>query len=175
MATYVALLHSIVLGPGRRVVMADLRAMAQEAGFTDARTLVSTGNLVFAAEDAPVCVIEERLEAAFRARFGKHVDIIVRTAGDWRRLAADNPFAEGEGGNVVVRVMRKPLAETALVPLARVAEPQLRLTLVAGDLWIDFAGKPSETKLLSHLTTKKLGIGTTRNANTVNGLSAMLG
>ena len=33
MTTYVALLHSIVLGPGRRVVMADLKAMAAEVGF----------------------------------------------------------------------------------------------------------------------------------------------
>ena len=29
-------------------------------------------------------------------------------------------------------------------------------------------------QLLAHLTTKKLGIGTLRNANTVNGLRALL-
>ena len=47
--------------------------------------------------------------------------------------------------------------------------------VVGGDLWIDFQGKPSESRLLSVLTTKRLGIGTTRNANTVNGLAKMLG
>lgn len=46
---YVALLHSIVLGAGRRVVMADLRRMAEDIGYMDCRTLVSTGNLVFEA------------------------------------------------------------------------------------------------------------------------------
>jgi uncharacterized protein (DUF1697 family) len=58
--------------------------------------------------------------------------------------------------------------------LGRIATPGVGLALADGDLWIDFGGKPSETKLLSHLTTKKLGIGTLRNANTVNALATML-
>lgn len=172
--TCVALLHSIVLGPGRRVVMSDLRAMAEEAGFANPRTLVATGNLVFEAGGGTAAEIEGRLEEAFRGRFGKHVDIIARTADDWKRLAAGNPFPDGDGGDVLVRVMRSPLSAPVLPMLQRIADPGLRLALVDGNLWIDFRGKPSETKLLSHLTTRKLGIGTLRNANTVNGLAAML-
>jgi uncharacterized protein (DUF1697 family) len=175
MATYVALLHSIVLGPGRRLLMADLRDMAEGLGFRDARTLVATGNLIFEAPAAPLGEIEAALEAAFRARFGKHVDIILRTADAFRRLAAQNPFPEGNAPDVAIRVMRKPLGAEALAKLRGLAPPEIRMALVDGDLWIDFSGKPSETRLLSHLTTKKLGIGTLRNANTVNGLCGMLG
>ena len=175
MTSHVALLHSIVLGPGRRVVMAELKAMAETLGFANARTLVATGNLVFDAEAAALATLENRLEAAFRETFGKHVDIILRRADAWKRLAAGNPFPGNDGANVCVRVMREPLGPAALEKLETLAAPELRLALVDGDLWIDFRGKPSETKLLSHLTTKKLGIGTLRNANTVNGLAAMLG
>lgn len=175
MTTYVALLHSIVLGPGKRLVMADLKAMAAELGFGDPRTWVATGNLIFEGDDAPLAAIESRLEAAFCARFGKHVDIILRTAQDWRRLAAKNPFPHGNGADIGIRVMRKPLGPDALAMLGRIAAPDIALALADGDLWIDFSGKPSETKLLSHLTTKKLGVGTLRNANTVNALAAMLG
>lgn len=174
MTVYVALLHSIVLGPGRRVVMADLRATAERIGFRDARTLVSTGNLVFETASEAVAVIEARLEEGFRRHFGKHVDIIVRDASGWKRLAGQNPFPEGNGSAVGVRVMRQPLAATHFEKLEKIAPPELRLALVDGDLWIDFGDRPSETKLLSHLTTKKLGVGTLRNANTVNGLNAML-
>lgn len=174
MQTYVALLHSIVLGPGRRLVMADLRAMAEELGFRNSRTLVATGNLIFDGQDAPLGDIEGRLEAAFVERFGKHVDIIARTADGFSRLAAQNPFPEGNGPDVGIRVMRRPLGPDALERLERIAAPEIRFALVDGDLWIDFSRKPSETKLLSQLTTKKLGIGTLRNANTINGLAAML-
>ena len=175
MTTYVALLHSIVLGPGKRLLMADLKAMAEALGFRAPRTLVATGNLIFEAEAAPLAEIEDRLETAFRARFGKHVDIILREADAFRRLAAGNPFPEGNAPDVGIRVMRQPLGLEVLPKLERLATPDIKLALVDGDLWIDFSRKPSETRLLSHLTTKKLGIGTLRNANTINGLAAMLG
>lgn len=174
MTTYVALLHSIVLGPGKRVLMADLKAMATELGFRDSRTWVATGNLIFETDDAPLAAIEGRLEAGFRARFGKHVDIILRNAEGWRRLAARNPFPHGNGADIGIRVMRKPLGPDALAMLGGFAKPGIKLALADGDLWIDFGGKPEETRLLSHLTTKKLGIGTLRNANTVKALAAML-
>jgi uncharacterized protein (DUF1697 family) len=175
MTVHVALLHSIVLGPGRRLVMKDLRAMAEALGYRNTRTLVATGNLVFEAGNEGVATIERRLEEAFGARFGKHVDIIVRSAAAWKRVAAGNPFPGGNGANVGVRIMRAPLAGAVLPKLEPIAGPDIGLALVDGDLWIDFRRKPSETKLLSHLTTKKLGIGTLRNANTVNGLAKMLG
>ena len=175
MATYVALLHSIVLAPGSRVVMTDLRAMAEDLGFGAPRTLVATGNLIFEADEAPLADLEGRLETAFRARFGKHVDIVLRAAAAFRRLAAGNPFPDGNAPDVAIRVMRRPLEPAVLARLEGLAAPDIRLALVGGDLWIDFSRKPSETRLLAHLTTKKLGIGTLRNANTVNGLAAMLG
>lgn len=173
MNDYVALLHSIVLGAGKRLIMADLRALAEELGFTDCRTLVATGNLVFRAEAAPVREIEDRLERAFEDRFGKHVDILVRSGGDWLKLSADNPFAKGNPPDVCVRVMREPLGEGILGFLDKYRR-QETIAVIGGDLWIDFKGKPSESRLLSALTTRRLGIGTTRNANTVNGLAEML-
>ena len=67
MASHVALLHSIVLSPGRRVVMAELRTMAEALGFGNARTLVSTGNLVF---DADAAVDAGEIEARRLAEVG---------------------------------------------------------------------------------------------------------
>jgi len=175
MTTYIALLHSIVLAPGRRVVMSDLRYMATDIGYRNPRTLVSTGNIVFEADAAPLAEIEAKLEAAFKARFGKPVDIIVRKGVDWLTLAKSNPFPDGEGSQVIVRVMRRPLPPTAMEALRPYADPKQRMALTAGDLWIDFAGKPSEWKLLSALTTKRMGVGTLRNWNTVRGLAEMIG
>lgn len=174
MTTYVALLHSIVLGPGKRVTMAELKAMTAALGFGDPRSWVATGNLIFDGDDAPLAEIESRMEDGFRARFGKHVDIILRTGQAWRQLAAQNPFPDRTGAEIGIRVMRKPLGPEALSMLGGFATPGTGLALANGDLWIDFGGEPNEAKLLSHLTTRKLGIGTLRNANTVNALAAML-
>ena len=175
MAVYIALLHSIVLGGGRRVVMSDLRAMAEGIGFSNVKTLVATGNLVFEADEQPIAEIEAKLEAGFVKTFGKHVDIIVRDAETWHRLAAGNPFSDSRGSEVVVRVMRKPLEPSMLATLDRYGHDPERLAVVDGALWIDFGGKASESRLLSALTTKRLGAGTLRNWNTVRGLAGMIG
>ncbi|GAC1041083.1 DUF1697 domain-containing protein [Rhizobium sp. No.120] len=173
MVVYVALLYSIGLDAGRRVVMADLKAMAQSLGFRNARTLVSTGNLVFEAETQPIASIEARLEAGFAAAFGKHVDVIARDADGWLKLAEGNPFLDGIPSEVIVRVMRQPLEPDVLDMLARYRRDE-RMAVVNGDLWIDFGLKASETKMLPALTTKRLGIGTMRNWNTVRGLAEMI-
>ena len=174
MTTYVALLHSIVLTAGRRVIMSDLRTMAENLGFTNVKTLVATGNLVFEADKQPIAEIEGRLEASFAKAFSKPADIIGRDAEMWMKLAASNPFADGAGSEVVVRVMRKPLDPSVIEVLEKHRIGSERLAVVDGDLWIDFGGKASETRLLPSLTTKRLGIGTLRNWNTVRGLAAVI-
>ncbi len=178
MMTCVALLHSIVLGQGRRVVMADLRATVESAGFRSPRTLVATGNLVFDADEETVADVEAALETAVARDFGKHVDIIARVADDWIALAAGNPFSDASASdapNIVVRVMRTPLSKDVLPGLQRHCGDGEKIRVVNGDLWVHFPGKPSTSKLLSALTTKRLGVGTLRNWNTVRGLRDMIG
>lgn len=174
MTIFVALLHSIVLGPDRRLVMEDLRTMAEHLGYRNPRTLVSTGNLVFEADEMRPHELEERLEEAFEETFHKHVDIIVRSDCTWMALASANPFPDGDGSQVIVRVSRLPIDPGQVEALKRLMTEGQRIRLVGCDLWIDFHGKPSESKLLSALTTKKLGVGTLRNWNTVRGLFDMV-
>ncbi|MGI0524220.1 DUF1697 domain-containing protein [Rhizobium giardinii] len=178
MTTYVALLHSIVLGGGRRVVMSDLRATVESIGFRSPRTLVATGNLVFEADNEAVADVEAALETAFTRDFGKHVDIIGRSAEDWIALAAGNPFSDArasEAPNIIVRAMRTPLSRDVLPGLQRHCTDGEKIRIVNGDLWIHFPAKPSTSKLVSALTTKRLGVGTLRNWNTVRGLRDMIG
>jgi uncharacterized protein (DUF1697 family) len=177
MPIHVALLYSVVLRPGRRVDMEGLRAMAAELGFVRPRTLVATGNLVFEAEEAAPAPIEAKLEKAFADRFGRPVDILVRPAEAWRRLAAANPFpaeSAADGGRVVVRVMRRPIDPAMFAAVETRLSPGERVALVDGDLWAAFAGQPSLSRLLPALNGRKLGIGTSRNWNTVRRLDEML-
>ncbi|AUX76072.1 DUF1697 domain-containing protein [Sinorhizobium fredii] len=177
MTSYVALLHSIILGGGRRVVMADLRQMAERLGYRLPRTLVATGNLIFEAPEQPLAEIESALEKAFLQTFDRHVDIIARSADDWLRLAAGNPFlaaGEEDPARVHIRVMRSPLRPDAFDGLRSYCTRGERVAVVGGDLWADFSGKASESRLLGASTTKRLGIGTWRNWNTVKGLRRIL-
>ncbi|PTE12008.1 DUF1697 domain-containing protein [Mesorhizobium helmanticense] len=177
MRTYVALLYSIILGEGRRVVMADLKAMAEGLGLNNPRTLVATGNLVFETKETEIAALESRLETAFAKTFGRHVDIIVRSADDWLRLAAGNPFpaeSAAAADQVAVRVMRAPVSPDAVPALrARVGKDE-KLQAVGGDLWIVFSRETPSSRLLAAVSHKRLGTGTSRNWNTVRRLAEMV-
>ncbi len=175
MTSHIALLHSITLGPGRRLVMAEWRDMMAAIGLANPRTLIATGNALFDAGDATVSALEQRLETAFAARFGRHVDTIITTAPQWRRLATANPFPEeSDGTRIAVRIQRRPLGASVLAALAPYATQSERLVLVDGQLWIHFAQDPIRSRLAGQLTVKRLGVGTVRNWNTVRRLADMI-
>jgi uncharacterized protein (DUF1697 family) len=177
MQAYVALLYSIILGERRRVVMSDLKAMAEGLGLKNVRTLVATGNLVFDAEGSAIADLEGALETAFEKTFGRHVDIIVRRADDWLKLASSNPFpaeSAATGDQVAVRVMRTAVTEQALPRLRAYAREDEKVLLVDGDIWLVFSRERPSSRLLAAANHKRLGIGTSRNWNTVSRLAEMV-
>lgn len=170
---YVALLYSVVL-PGRRVTAADLIALAERAGLRAPRPLLATGNLLFEADEEAMA-LERRLEAVFRAELGKPHPIIIRCAADWLRLVAGNPFpaeSAADGSAVAVRVQRDRLGPEALALLSPYRSAE-KLALVDGDLWVS-SPAAAPTRLSAALTPRRLGIGTTRNWNTVRRIADAL-
>ncbi|WP_031205559.1 DUF1697 domain-containing protein [Mesorhizobium sp. L2C067A000] len=177
MQTYVALLYSIILGEGRRVVMADLKAMAEQLGLKNPRTLVATGNLVFETRATGIAKLEQQLETDFEKTFGRNVVIIVRTAEDWLKLAAGNPFPADSaeaGDQVAVRVMREPAPADGVAALQAYAAEDERVASVDGDIWVVFSRQRPSSRLLAAMNHKRMGIGTARNWNTVRRLAEMV-
>ena len=89
MTRHIALLRGINLGK-RRIKMDDLRLCFFDMGFSDAETLIASGNVVFlAAENAGLVT---RIEAALEARFGFDVPTVVRAHADLAGLRDADPF-----------------------------------------------------------------------------------
>ncbi|HRO11347.1 DUF1697 domain-containing protein [Amaricoccus sp.] len=173
---FVALLYSISIAEGRRLVMADLRDLAADLGLERPRTLLATGNLLFEAE-GDARAIEARLEPAFAERFGRAVSIIVRDGTGWPRLMAANPFpeaAEREPARVAVRVMRTPADAAAVARLSPYLAPGERLAVAGGDLWVHLPDGFAPSRLPGAITPRREGIGTFRNWNTVKRIGAAL-
>jgi uncharacterized protein (DUF1697 family) len=175
--TYVALLYSIGIRDGRRLIMADWRSMMEGLGLQVPRTLIATGNAIFQSRGATIRELELQLEDEFERRFGWRVDTIVRTAASFRKLAGGNPFpreSERDGARVCVRFMREQLDRDSVSALKTYLTQGERLKLVQGDLWVHFKKEPNRSRLMPILGSKRLGTGTVRNWNTVRRLAEML-
>ena len=174
----VALLRSMVIGK-RRVSGADVRALAEAAGGTDARSVIATGNAVFRSRKAPA-TLEREMEAACTAEFGKATEIVVKTGEDWRTLVAANPFPQQSlerPAHVLAWAMRDPLPDAGLKALrAKASGPERVERTPQGDFYMWFGvGDISASKLPSAFGLKTLGaIGTNRNWNTVLKITAVV-
>ena len=89
MARVVALLRGINLGAKRRVAMADLRALLEEIGYTDVRTVLASGNAVMTGPKS-----RDKLEKALADRFGMQIDVILRTMKELHAVVDTDPFGD---------------------------------------------------------------------------------
>ncbi|MCW2797304.1 DUF1697 domain-containing protein, partial [Nocardioides sp.] len=77
MATYIAFLRAINLGPTRKFAKADIIAAVEATGGTDVATYINTGNVRFDSTMRSRARIEETLEKAFLESRGFEVPTIV--------------------------------------------------------------------------------------------------
>lgn len=98
MTTWVGLLRGINVGKAKRVAMADLRALVEEAGYANVRTLLNSGNVVFQGPAARAEHVAARVEEAVEARVGFHSHVVVLDAAsvdavvrEQKLTQADNP------------------------------------------------------------------------------------
>jgi uncharacterized protein (DUF1697 family) len=73
--------------------MPELRAAFEDAGFTEVKTVLSSGNVLFTAPRAADSSLERKSEAAMRNRLGHDFFTIVRSVDTLRALLASDPYA----------------------------------------------------------------------------------
>lgn len=90
MTQYVALLRGVNVG-GIKVRSADLAAMARKLGLDEVRTVLASGNLIFAADEAPAA-LKDRIEQGLRDTFGYDAWIVLTTADHLAAVVDAYPF-----------------------------------------------------------------------------------
>jgi len=89
---YIALLRGINLAGRNQVAMVQLGRMFQRLGFSDARTMLQSGNVVFSASGKTAPQLEALLESETQKRFKLVVKCFVRTAKHLKAVIRSNPF-----------------------------------------------------------------------------------
>jgi len=98
--------------------MPDLKQAFEAAGFTDVKTLLSSGNLVFSAPSASEAALQRKAETAMTKRLGRTFLTIVRPVDALRDMLASDPY----------QAFRLPPDATRIVTFLR-ERPALQVTL----------------------------------------------
>jgi len=113
MTDYVALLRGVNVG-GVNIKMADLAEVVRGLGYTDVKTVLASGNVLFATPDA-ASAAEPTLEAALRTRFGYEAWVHVLTVDAIRDIVAAYPFPRSGERHAHVVFVEKPEVRAQLL------------------------------------------------------------
>jgi uncharacterized protein (DUF1697 family) len=168
-----ALLRGVNIGPNKRIAMADLRAIVESLGHTDAETYLQSGNVVFTpkrrAKD-----LAAPLSAAIREATGHDVPVVVRTGEELARIVDANPYSVDDPTKVVVAFLADEvdLGDLALGDLSSYLPDEL--TIAGRDLYVSVPNGQGRSKLMEALTKRSLPTTlTVRNWRTVEALAEL--
>jgi uncharacterized protein (DUF1697 family) len=172
---WVGLLFSVILSAERRVTKADLLAVAALAGVADARTVLSTGNLIFDAHGSEA-VLEAQLGAAIAEILGRAIPVFVRSADDLRAVLAANPFpvqTEADPAQVGIRILRRVPSPDVVARIAAKARPGEVLAAQGREFWVAGSGGLSDSALFRAAGAAWAGEGTFRSVSAVRKIIAV--
>jgi uncharacterized protein (DUF1697 family) len=112
---YIALLRGINVA-GRNIKMDALRQHFVDAGLTNVRSYIQTGNLFFDSAEGDRAAVRQQLEAHLGDALGYAVPVCLRTVGQMERVMALDPFV-GVEVTPETRLSVTFLAEPAAIEL----------------------------------------------------------
>lgn len=166
MTAYIALVRAVNVGGTGKLPMSELLAMCTRAGFTDAKTYIASGNVVFRSEQSEP-QIKAALEAALAEYAGKPVGVCVRTCKEMQQVLASNPFTHAAGNRVMALFLDEAPTEDAIASVRNQKDESLALG--AREIYVHYGEGMAGSKLVIPAATK----GTARNMNTVAKLAEM--
>ena len=166
MPSLVALLRAVNVGGTGKLPMSELKEMCEELGFTNVRTYIASGNVVFASRKSEAAV-KAALEKRLAAYAGKPVGVLVRTADEMAQVLAQNPFPKlAPNRTMAVFLDKAPPADT----LASVrGQKDEKIRLGKREIYIHYGEGMGQSKLVIPAAKS----GTARNMNTVAVLAKM--
>lgn len=120
-STLIALIRGINVGKAKRIAMADLRAMIEGLGFSDVRTLLNSGNVVFSSSRGTPSKAAERIEKSLVSDLGVPARVTVLTAAELDETIAGNSLLDKvtDPTRLLVAVLRDPADRSKLQPLSQ--------------------------------------------------------
>ncbi len=104
-SAYVALLRGVNLGGKNRLPMPELAKMFVEAGCTEVRTYIQSGNVVFRATPAKAEKLPVLIPRRIAEDFRYQVPVVVRSSAELAELIQSNPFLQAGIGTETLHVL----------------------------------------------------------------------
>jgi uncharacterized protein (DUF1697 family) len=174
MNTFIALFRGINVGGNNVIRMAELKTLLTDIGYTDVRTYIQSGNVVFKSSEKHTASMEEKICACVKEHAGFAPNVFVLTEDELELMISANPFPTDDGKALHFYILKTPAGSADLEKLE---------TLKLGDEAFKLSNEVFYLHAPSGIGRSKLAAGaeralgvpvTARNWNTIAKLHGLI-
>jgi uncharacterized protein (DUF1697 family) len=172
MKTWIALLRGINVGGKNKLPMRELVKLMEADGFSNVKTYIQSGNVVFQSPTKP----KDEIGRLIEKRFGFKPEVFVLSRADLKKAMTDNPYNTGEGRTVHFFFCDKVPKSVDYVLLESLRVESEKFELVGNVFYLHAPEGIGRSKLVEKMGKAFTKVTmTARNLNTINKLAEMIG
>ena len=144
--------------------MLELCKLLSTLSFTDVKTYIQSGNVVFEAAKQNQEKLGNQIAEAIKKQYDYEVPVLIKTIDQWRTAIANNPFAEADISKQGITFLATIPEETTI----EVKSKEDRFKIINSEIYLDCPTGFGRTKLTNNFFERKLKTrATTRNWKTI--------
>lgn len=157
------------------IKMADLSLLYKQLGFSDNKTYIQSGNVIFKADGSvPEKEIALRIENGIFDKFGYTVSVMIRNAGELKSLFETNPYLsepDFDPSKMAVIFLHEAITDAQLEKVRNINYPPDKYQLSEREIFIYCPNGFGKTKLYTNFFEGKMKVtGTARNWKTITAI-----
>ena len=94
MTNYISILRGINVSGQKSIIMADLKTLYENMGFSNVKTYVQSGNVVFQTKAEKIEILEQKIHGQIKSKYGFEAPVIVMTVDKLKTIINSNPFKD---------------------------------------------------------------------------------
>lgn len=175
MTTYISILRGINVSGQKKILMADLKALYENLGFSEVVTYIQSGNVVFkSVEKEEDKILAEKIKQSIQQKYNFEVPVIIRSIEEVTHVIESNPFLAQPGidpEKLHVTFLEDTPLGSSLDNIQTYNYPPDVLVISGREVFLHCPVNYGETKFSNKFLESKLKVSaTTRNWKTINKL-----
>lgn len=177
MAIFISLLRGINVSGQKKILMKDLKALYEALHFSNVRTYIQSGNVVFESQNENEAEVAAQIRQEIQEKYGFDVPIVIRTAAELEHTR-NNVYASIEEGinpdSVYFTFLAEEPTETNQAKINATHFLPDEYIIEGREIYVYCTNGYGNTKLSNTFFENKLKVSaTTRNWKTLNVLIEM--
>ena len=169
MQTYIALLRGINVSGHKKILMADLKLLFQDLGFSKVKTYIQSGNVVF--QSTENFKFSEKISEAIKHKYGWDVPVMVKTSAELSVIFKASPFTSEELEQSYFILLSQKPEQDYIEAFQQLNYPSEEFYIINACVYTFYKKGAGNAKLTTNLMEKKLKVSATaRNYRTMTKL-----